>query len=90
MQILSVVAHPVSAGDDAIVADLIRYGVQGLEVYHPALTDEDTARYLRMAEEHGLFVTGGTDWHGRNNGKEITGFGMRGLENADYPILNRI
>ena len=35
-----------------------------------------------------IAISGGTDWHGRNNGAEVTHFGMCGLENDIYPILS--
>ena len=85
-----VIAHPNSIGDDNIVLDLIRHGVQGLEVYHPSHTVEDTAKYLQMAEDKKLYVTGGSDWHGKsgNNAYHMgRAFAANGLEHEDYEIL---
>jgi len=39
-------------------------GVDGVEVRHPAHDEVTQARILRLAEELGLLVSGGTDWHG--------------------------
>lgn len=82
-----VIAHPKSIHSDEIIKDLIQYGIRGLEVFHPIHTESDIAKYKESAEANHLFITGGTDWHGKNNGKEITKFGMCGLEDSSYPIL---
>ncbi|MCB9137079.1 MAG: PHP domain-containing protein [Caldilineaceae bacterium] len=60
----AVIAHPGLIGDDAIVFRLIEAGVSGLEAYYPEHSAEDTQRYLKIARDHGLLVTGGTDGHG--------------------------
>jgi len=44
-------------------------------------------KYRQLAERGNLFITGGTDWHGKNNGAEVIRFGMCGLENDKYQIL---
>ncbi|MFS8525284.1 MAG: hypothetical protein FWJ83_10520, partial [Limnochordales bacterium] len=38
--------------------------LEGLECHYPEHTPEQTERYLGLAREHGLVVTGGTDYHG--------------------------
>ena len=81
-----VIAHPKLIEDDGIVLDLIRHGAQGLEVYHPAHADDDTAKYLQMTADKRLYVTGGSDWHGSNNNFGRT-FAMTGLLHEDYAIL---
>ncbi len=58
------VAHPHKIGDDGVVAELIKAGCGGLEVYYPD-TDESTFRhYYNWARSEGMFVTGGSDYHG--------------------------
>ena len=83
---IPVIAHPKSIGDDDIVLDLIRYGAQGLEVYHPMHNSEDTAKYLQMAMDKKLYISGGSDWHGQNSlaGRTI---GSTGLEHENYELL---
>ena len=85
---IPVIAHPKTIGNDDIVLDLIRYGAQGIEVYHPKHTAHDTLKYLQMAENKKIYVSGGTDWHGENSGTEITQFGMCGLKKNEFPILD--
>lgn len=87
---IPVIAHPKSVGGDSTVLDLIRYGVQGLEVYHPSHSYLETAKYLQMATENKLYVTGGSDWHGvSDNNPSHMGrpFAGTGLEHGDYGIL---
>lgn len=58
-----VLAHPMLLKDDAVVASIIDDGVLGLEAYYSYVAPEVTARYIRMADEAGLVVTGGSDCH---------------------------
>lgn len=57
-------AHPVFVKRDAWIPRLVDEGLDALEAYHSDHTPADTARYLAMAEAHGLLVTGGSDYHG--------------------------
>jgi len=61
---IAVLAHPGLMGDDAVVRAMISLGVGGLEAFHPMHSRQETAKYLAMAAEHGLIVTGGSDFHG--------------------------
>lgn len=61
---VAVLAHPGLYDDDDLVRDLIAYGLDGLEIWHPDNDDDDRARYANMAEAHGLVMTGGSDFHG--------------------------
>ena len=85
---IPIIAHPKSIGNDNTVNDLIEYGVQGLEVFHPVHTPDDINKYKQIANTKNIFISGGTDWHGTNNGSEVTHFGMCGLENDQYSILS--
>ena len=84
---IPIIAHPKSIKNDNMVNNLLQYGAQGLEVFHPIHTKEDVNKYQQLAEQKQVYISGGTDWHGKNNGVEVTHFGMCGLENNKYPIL---
>lgn len=57
-------AHPAMADANRYMADFVRAGLHGVEAARPAL-DKSTRKGLRaLAKKHGLFVTGGSDWHG--------------------------
>jgi len=85
---VSVIAHPAGVKNDSLVNDLIGYGARGLEVYHPTHSKDDILRYARIAKTKKIMISGGTDWHGKNNISDNTRFGMCGLENDSYPILS--
>jgi len=59
-----VLAHPGLGVPDRTIEALVAAGIQGLEAYHTHHTPSNTRRALRLAEEHGRLVTGGTDSHG--------------------------
>lgn len=84
---IPVLAHPKLIDNDDYIMKFIDYGVQGIEAFHPIHLPKETDKYLKIAAEKGLYVTGGTDWHGKNNAVSVKGFGMCGLEHWDYGIL---
>jgi hypothetical protein len=61
---IPVLAHPGWLGDDARVEDLLAAGLEGIEVYYPDHTPAMVTRYLELARQYDLLVTGGTDFHG--------------------------
>jgi 3',5'-nucleoside bisphosphate phosphatase len=75
---LSSFAHPGKMGRDDIIPGLIDAGLSAIEVYHPDHTPDDVQRYQAMARGAGLFVTGGSDYHGPGSGR-TAGLGTVGL-----------
>lgn len=64
-----VLAHPGLYKDDTLVRDIIkRANPAGIEVYHSDHGKVEESRYLVMAEEYDLIVTGGSDFHGARQG----------------------
>ena len=61
---IPVVAHPKLIGDDSQLEALIKYGLRGIEARYPAHDEDDIKRYIKIARQNNLLVTGGTDWHG--------------------------
>ena len=62
-------AHPyqIDVDDealDAIVRELVGYGLDAIECYYPKFTPEQQAYYLHLTEKYGLHQTGGSDFHG--------------------------
>lgn len=39
-------------------------GLRGLEVYYPKHTPEEVYTIKNIAKKYGLYITGGSDWHG--------------------------
>lgn len=63
-----VLAHPGLYQDETLVQRLIDYGIAGIETSHPDHRPEDEALYARLAAEHGLIATAGSDFHGSRAG----------------------
>ena len=61
---VSVLAHPGLTQRDNVIEDLVKYGLQGIEVYYPAHTPHAVEKYLKIAKKYSLAVTGGSDFHG--------------------------
>lgn len=70
-----VVAHPALDGVDRHLDELVASGVRGIEVDHPDHTPEARERFATYAEERGLLMTGGSDFHGdgRKDGGTLGG-----------------
>ncbi|WP_068616752.1 PHP domain-containing protein [Paenibacillus tuaregi] len=69
-----VIAHPGLYGNDELVARIIEEGKPaGIEVYHSDHGPEDEARYIQLAAQYGLIMTGGSDYHGIRQGKVFHG-----------------
>lgn len=66
---VAVLAHPATIDNSLrsipqLVGELVRVGLQGIEVYYPAHTRKIRKRLHTIAESYGLVVTGGSDYHG--------------------------
>lgn len=67
------IAHPGIQLSDRDVMTLIKLGVPCLEAVHPKHRAEKTRFYRNLAENHGLQITGGSDFHGGTKGEETLG-----------------
>lgn len=63
-----VLAHPGVYDDDMMVARLIKYGLVGIEAFHPDHNPSGERKYRDMAERYGVLATGGSDFHGSRGG----------------------
>ena len=63
-------AHPETLADESLLAGWVKLGLEGLEAYYSTHRPSAVARYLRLAADHGLLATGGTDFHGPGTGRE--------------------
>ena len=57
-------AHPSRDQLDRWLSQLVALGLQGVEGIRPSLTSRDRRVYRDAAKRNGLFLTGGSDWHG--------------------------
>ncbi len=77
-----VLAHPVLYKMnlktlDKLLGELVGYGLKGIEGIYTTYKTHETQYIARMAKDHGLIITGGSDFHGSHKpGIDLaTGFG---------------
>jgi predicted metal-dependent phosphoesterase TrpH len=70
---LAVMAHPGLNRADEIIPGLVRAGLDGVECFHTKHTATASERYVRLAKELGVLITGGSDCHGLSKGKPLIG-----------------
>lgn len=68
-----------------IVRELIKDGIQGLEVYHSDHTKKDEDGFKALAEKYNLLMTGGSDCHGLGK-KEI----LIGKVKIPYELVEKL
>jgi len=61
---VSVLAHPGVNVPDGLIAQLVRRGLGGIEVYHPEHNYQAERKYLQIAKFYHLAIMGGSDFHG--------------------------
>lgn len=81
---LAVLAHPVlyrlsDASLRQMIAEMKETGMCGLEAVYSENTNEDEVRLKHLANEFGLLITGGSDFHGRNKPDILLGVGKGNL-----------
>jgi len=82
--------HLIKMPDDELreyLKSLIPYGLDGVEGYYTDYTPDMEVRYRAMAEELGLVISGGTDYHGANKPHITIGKGRGELE-IPYSVLD--
>ena len=89
---IPVLAHPsYGSGDQLILGDemdrrirhLMEYGLQGLEGFYSGFTPKLNREILSFARRYDLYVTAGSDYHGRNKLVELGDTGL--LDDTDRP-----
>ena len=61
----AVLAHPGQQQNYWLIPDLVTCGLEGLELNHHTHTEKDRKIIRDYADIHGLFLTGGSDFHGK-------------------------
>lgn len=73
---IPVIAHPHDIDiAESLIKELMQHGLRGIEAYHRKHSPACVEYFSSMAEELGLIVTGGSDFHAPNimNGQIILG-----------------
>lgn len=86
---LAILAHPHLMKFDTLeetkakILSLKEMGVDGFEVYYSGMPPEYTENLLKLAEEHNLLISGGSDFHGANKDGIFMGTGKGDLAIPD-------
>lgn len=70
--------------------DLISYGIKGVECYYSRYNIEEVEFLKSTAKKHGLFISGGSDYHGSNKTVklgELNSYGVE-IEGKNVDIIN--
>lgn len=68
---LAVLAHSGQQQNFCLIPELAAHGLDGLELNHHANTEKDKAIIRQYAEKYDLFLTGGSDFHGKFEGVSV-------------------
>ena len=63
----AVIAHPGKLTKLSYLQDIIKIGIDGLEVWHPDHYQWEIDNFIDIATENGLYMTGGSDYHGEQD-----------------------
>jgi hypothetical protein len=66
---LAILAHGGKSHSESAIRALVDAGLDGLETLHPEHGPYEVRRLRRLAEQHELLETGGSDWHGPHEGR---------------------
>lgn len=75
---VAVWAHPPLHSVSSLLPELAAAGIDGVECYRPGMEAADVAMLEQATRAHGLFPTGGSDWHGPRR-TMIGDFGLHAL-----------
>jgi predicted metal-dependent phosphoesterase TrpH len=67
----AVLAHPFQYDSMGLLPKLVEWGLSGIECRHPSQTPEREMIVLKQAARLGLFLTGGSDFHGLYSEKPV-------------------
>jgi phosphoribosyl 1,2-cyclic phosphate 1,2-diphosphodiesterase len=82
----AILAHPGVYGNFDIIGELCGMGLDGIEVWHPRQSQDDTLRAFEAAQRFGLIRTGGSDFHGMCASR-LTELGARQTESSELEKL---
>ncbi|MFH1826556.1 MAG: PHP domain-containing protein [bacterium] len=68
---IPVFGHPAVSNCDQLIPDLVKAGLAGIEVHYLSHSNSQTRHYLNIAKENKLLVTGGSDYHGLDSGRDV-------------------
>lgn len=82
---LAVLAHPALCNTIRYVDEFVKYGLDGIEVYHSRHNSAVMRRFTEIAKKYHLLISGGSDYHGRDGR-----YGMIGSLNVPADLLAKM
>jgi len=70
---IAVLAHPGVTGVDERIPEFVADGLGGIEVFHSEHGASDERRYKRICRKNNLVMTGGSDYHSKDQNKTEIG-----------------
>ncbi len=70
---LSFLAHPGYNISDETIFNFIKAGLDGIEIIHPKFNENRTQHLQKLARDHGILISGGSDCHGGRGGNFYIG-----------------
>lgn len=72
----TILAHPygykANLDVEKLLQIVLKYNLDGVEVYHPKHTEEQIKYLEKFCNTHNLLISGGSDFHGKENEKMAT------------------
>lgn len=68
LDVITILAHPCLLPRD-YVEEIVKMGVDGIEVYYPQNKNDDEAYFKSLASKYNLLISGGSDFHGDKTNK---------------------
>ncbi|MCD8023910.1 MAG: PHP domain-containing protein [Candidatus Gastranaerophilales bacterium] len=85
---IPVFAHPIDVEiSDTLAKELINYGLRGIEAYHRKHSPAVVEYYSTLAEQYGLIITGGSDFHAPSQGHGTIALGKNFVPSWVYDEL---
>ena len=85
---LAILAHPLLSfsslkNAETAIKDLVKFGLDGIEVYHSSHSLDEIVMLKKMAENLNILISGGSDYH---SNKECIGFITPGKSDSNISI----
>ena len=92
---LAVIAHPLQysftpEARGAFIRAAMKAGCRALEAYYSGYGPEERTMLLHLAAQHGLAVSGGSDFHGDRKPDIRMGAGKEGEAAMPYAVLEAL
>jgi predicted metal-dependent phosphoesterase TrpH len=82
---IPVIAHPGNIRPREIVDELLEFPFMGIEVWHPDHNPRKVEEFIKIAQEHSLITTGGSDSHG-----DVPSKASIGEIKVDISVIDRL